>query len=100
LQPFADAAMPCPCCQFPSTLPGHVEAALQFLRFAEEIRQPLGYDANPRKGRELSKTEAEVHDSALTVLLDYFNQPITPPTGPSGATVGPSDPDDPDEIPF
>lgn len=93
--------MHCPFADATPSLPGHVEAALQFLRFAEEIRQPHGFDATLRKGRELSPTEAEVHDSALTVLLDYFNQPITPPIAhPDARANTPGDESDDDEIPF
>jgi hypothetical protein len=55
--------------------PGQIEAALQFLRFAEEIRSPKNYSSPSVKGRKLSKTEFEVMDSALTLLLEYFNQP-------------------------
>ncbi len=59
-----------------SNLPGQIEAALQFLRFSEEIATPTNYGGGPAAGRNLSKTEFEVKDSALTVLLEYFNQPI------------------------
>lgn len=93
--------MHCPFTHATPSLPGHVEAALQFLRLAEEIRQPRGFDTTMRKGRELSQTEAEVHDSALTVLLDYFNQPITPAIDqPDVRANTPGDESDDDEIPF
>jgi hypothetical protein len=62
-----------------SNLPGQIEAALQFLRFTEEIQHPHSFDSTPRQGRDLNRTELEVKDSALTVLLEYFNQPA--PTG-------------------
>lgn len=45
-----------------SQLPGQIEAALQFLRFAEEIQYPHSFDSMPRPGRELSRTEFEVMD--------------------------------------
>lgn len=61
-----------------SNLPGQIEAALQFLRFTEEIQRPHSFDSTPGQGRDLSKTEFEVKDSALTVLLEYFNQPVPP----------------------
>lgn len=59
-----------------SNLPGQIDAALQFLRFSEEIATPTNYGGGPAAGRNLSKTEFEVKDSALTVLLEYFNQPL------------------------
>ncbi len=62
-----------------SNLPGQIEAALQFLRFAEELQHPLSFDSMPREGRALSRTELEVKDSALTVLLEYFNHPVPAP---------------------
>lgn len=62
-----------------SNLPGQIEAALQFLRFAEELQHPHSFDSTPAKGRDLTKTEFEVKDSALTVLLEYFNQPVPAP---------------------
>jgi hypothetical protein len=48
-----------------SNLPGQIEAALQFLRFTEEIVSPKNYSGPPISGRELTKTEFEVKDSAL-----------------------------------
>ena len=59
-----------------SQLPGQIEAALQFLRFAEEIQRPQSFDGSSHTGRDLTKTEFEVKDSALTMLLEYFNQPV------------------------
>ena len=62
-----------------SNLPGQIEAALQFLRFTEEIQHPHSFDSMPRQGRDLTRTELEVKDSALTVLLEYFNHPVPAP---------------------
>ena len=62
-----------------SNLPGQIDAALQFLRFAEELQHPHSFDSTPREGRDLAKTELEVKDSALTVLLEYFNHPVPAP---------------------
>lgn len=62
-----------------SNLPGQIEAALQFLRFAEEIVAPKNYSGPPVNGRNLSRSELEVKDSALTVLLEYFNHPVPAP---------------------
>jgi hypothetical protein len=62
-----------------SNLPGQIEAALQFLRFTEELQHPHSFDSTPRQGRDLSRTELEVKDSALTVLLEYFNHPVPAP---------------------
>jgi hypothetical protein len=62
-----------------SNTPGQIEAALQFLRHAEEIMYPKAYGGTPGSGRKLTQTEYEVKDSALTVLLEYFNHPVPPP---------------------
>jgi hypothetical protein len=62
-----------------SNLPGQIEAALQFLRFTEEIQHPHSFDSTPGQGRDLTRTELEVKDSALTVLLEYFNHPVPAP---------------------
>ena len=62
-----------------SNLPGQIEAALQFLRFTEEIAAPKNYGGSPEAGRDLTRTELEVKDSALTVLLEYFNHPVPAP---------------------
>jgi hypothetical protein len=59
-----------------SNIPGQIEAALSFLRHAEEISNPTNFSGGPTSGRNLSRTEYEVKDSALIVLLQYFNQPI------------------------
>jgi hypothetical protein len=59
-----------------TNLPGQIEAALQFLRYTEEIKQPNSFGVASEAGRDLTKTEFEVKDSALTVLLEYFNQPL------------------------
>ena len=59
-----------------SQLPGQIEAALQYLRFAEEIQRPQSFDGSSHTGRDLTKTEFEVKDSALTMLLEYFNQSV------------------------
>jgi hypothetical protein len=59
-----------------NNIPGHIEAALQYLRFSEEIRFPNAYGGTPKSGRRLSKTEFEVMDSAHIVLLQYFNQAV------------------------
>lgn len=77
-----------------SNLPGQIEAALQFLRFTEEIAAPKNYGGPPETGRDLSRTELEVKDSALTVLLEYFNHPVPAPEQrqpfqPSAATSKP-----------
>ncbi len=79
-----------------SHLPGQIEAALRFLSFTEEITAPKNYGGPPEEGRTLTKTEFEVKDSALTVLLEYFNQSVPAPdhrhaSNPSTATSKPSD---------
>jgi hypothetical protein len=59
-----------------SNIPGQVEAALSYLRHAEEVSNPSNFSGEPKSGRNLSKTEYEVKDSALILLLQYFNQPL------------------------
>jgi hypothetical protein len=67
-----------------SNIPGQVEAALSYLRHAEEVSNPSNFSGEAKSGRNLSKTEYEVKDSALILLLQYFNQPLPnielPPT--------------------
>lgn len=77
-----------------SNLPGQIEAALQYLRFTEEVAAPKNYGGPPEEGRALNRTELEVKDSALTVLLEYFNHPVPVPEQrqrlqPSSATSKP-----------
>ena len=62
-----------------SNLPGQIEAALHYLRYTQEVVNPRELCGPPLGGRDLNRTELEVKDSALTVLLEYFNQPA--PTG-------------------
>jgi hypothetical protein len=52
-----------------------VGVALQFLGFGEAVRNgmPNRYNGELTGGRDLTKAEADVYDSALTVLLEYFN---------------------------
>ncbi len=62
-----------------SQLPGQIEAALQFLCLTEQIAAPKNFGGSPEAGRDLTKTELEVKDSALIVLLEYFNHPVPAP---------------------
>ena len=82
-----------------SNTPGQIEAALQYLRFAEEIQSPRSFDCSSHTGRELTKTEFEVKDSALTMLLEYFNQPVPQP-GPGNSGKTPSAFGQEDELPL
>jgi hypothetical protein len=81
------------------TIPPQVQAAFQYLHFAEMIRnqQNCGSMAgdSPREGRDLTKTEAEVYDSALTTLLNYFNEPNfgKPQMGKPPTDEGPEQPE-------
>jgi hypothetical protein len=59
-------------------LPPQVEASLQFLRFARAIEQPDSFGDIPPAGRPFSRIEAEVYDSSLTILLEYFTLPLDP----------------------
>ena len=51
---------------------------MQFLRFSRTIEDPACYDGQSHAGRSLTRQEAEVYDSALTILLEYFNRPLDP----------------------
>ena len=51
-----------------------INAAFQYLHFAQGIQNVVTMSGST-EGRELTKAEAEVYDSALTVLLQYFNEP-------------------------
>jgi hypothetical protein len=64
-----------------SNLPGQIEAALHYLRYTQEVVSPKDLCGPPLAARALNRTELEVKDSALTVLLEYFNQPASAPTG-------------------
>lgn len=57
--------------------PAKIMAAMHFLQFAEGARsgRSCGVSSEFSTSRELSKSEAEVYDSALTTLLEYFNEP-------------------------
>ena len=74
-------------------VPPKIKAAMDFLRFADnKMAGNLGSypgDAPKDNGRELSKMEKEVYESALTVLLEYFNEP-----GFGGARSSPNPPPD------
>lgn len=64
-----------------SNLPGQIEAALHFLRYTQEIVNPKELYGPPLAGRNLTRAELEVKDSALTALLEYLNQPAAVPAG-------------------
>jgi len=64
-----------------SNLPGQIEAALHYLRYTQEIVNPKELCGPNFAERALNRTELEVKDSALTVLLEYFNQSAQTPTG-------------------
>lgn len=84
-------------------VPSKVQAAMQFIHFCEEVRRgPCGPimtagDSPSGGGRELSKAEADVYDSALTTLLEFFNEP-----GFGGESAGPEpsgdDPKNPEPV--
>ncbi len=54
-------------------LPGRVDAAMQFVRHADILRNPPpGFEGMRQEPRELTAVEQRVEDAALAVLLDYF----------------------------
>jgi hypothetical protein len=74
------------------TVPGKVDAALQFCRFTHEVRtgEKLGFEGGTP--RELSAQEARVYDAALMTLLEYFNS-----EGLGGGVNLDGPPDDPQQ---
>lgn len=78
-------------------IPAKINAAMEFIRHIELVRSgamagnPFG-GPSADAGRELDKHEAEVYDSALTVMLEYFNEPGFGPGLPNA-------PEDPGEEP-
>ncbi len=54
-------------------VPGRIDAALQFILFAERVKNPVPvFDGMKPEPRDLSAKEGKVEDAALGVLLDYF----------------------------
>lgn len=78
-------------------VPPKIQAAMQFLHFAQGCtapsQSPYGGEAQP--GRELTKMEAEVYDSALVAMLEYFNVGTVSEPRPQPPGIHP--PDDPRE---
>ena len=60
----------------PSAIPGKIQAAMDYLRFAQSLETgPIGYGGDEWKqgaGRELNRRERAVYDAALDALLTYF----------------------------
>jgi hypothetical protein len=81
-------------------IPPKIQAAFQFIEFAERIsgnRQICEGDT-PKEGRSLSKDELAVYESALTVLLQYFND-SDPGFGVPQVVKPPDDPENPAKVP-
>lgn len=54
-------------------VPGRVDAALQFLKHADWVKNPPPvFDGQRIESRDLTEQEQRVEDAALAVLLDYF----------------------------
>lgn len=79
----------------PSYPPPKIIAAMNFLSFCEGVKRPFsGPFGGSGEGRELSAYENEVYESALTVLLVYFeNAEVSSDSSPH------SRPDDPGQDP-
>ena len=57
----------------------HNEVEDERRRRMEDERRVMAATGNDAPERKLSRTELEVQDSAHTVLLEYFNQPVPAP---------------------
>ena len=60
-----------------SSLPPRIEAAFKYLRLSDEIElgQPMPRHLEDEAKRGLSPIEAEVRESALRALHEYFLEP-------------------------
>lgn len=57
----------------PPAIPAKVAAALEFLRFAEFLRNPPSqFDGGRSESRDLNQREQAVYDAALEVMRLYF----------------------------
>lgn len=58
------------------SMPPRITAALDYLRFAEGLRNPPArFDGQAPEARELGPAEQKVYDAALGVLKRYFEDP-------------------------
>jgi hypothetical protein len=84
------------------TMPPKITAAFQFLDFAYRVTEgqqsPFGGDVPKDTGRKLSNMEAAVYDSALSTILEYFNEPGFGNSPPKPMT-GPDEPEDKKPVP-
>lgn len=56
------------------SLPNRVEAAIQFLRWSRDERNPPpNFDGMRAEGRDLSKNEQAAHDMAVEVFRKYLS---------------------------
>lgn len=89
-----------PAVTMPVAIPGRVQAAMNFLHFAEMRRNPPpSFDGmRSSEPRELSPMEERVYSNALKVLSDYFTGEMdygdTAPVRPE-----PRDGDGPPKVP-
>ena len=55
------------------SVPSRIEAAMEFLSHANELRHPtLDWDESKKEARELTPHEQRVETEALNVLFRYF----------------------------
>lgn len=67
---------PSPCGQPESRMPGKIEAALDFCRFARTIQvgeQNVISGVTESSGRALDSSEKRAYDAALACLTEFFN---------------------------
>lgn len=73
-------------------MPPQVCAALEYLRFAEQLRNPpSGFDGMRVEGRDLQPAEERVYVAGLKVLEDYFKARFEYQTSSKVVGDGPED---------
>lgn len=56
------------------SIPGRIEAALAYLKFADSLRNPYpAFDGCGQEARDLTAPESKVETAALKLLQDYFD---------------------------
>lgn len=73
-------------------IPGKVQAAQQYLFYAQQIRNPPpAFDGCRSESQDWTRLEATTYEAALRVLLDYFKDRDTSEGGPAvqGGPGGP-----------
>jgi hypothetical protein len=81
-----------------ATMPGCVMAALQFLQFAQLLKNPPPtFDGCRSEPQDLAPNEQACYDEALKLLHRYFR--VGDLVVPAGVRRGGDHPDNPDSVP-